>query len=153
MEFKRLANLAIFGLFMQMQISFWTNLFNIFRSALSRQNIFRNFISTAGGRIMSPRRSPRGGFLQRGSHSPRERIKRDSKRFTFSRDLIEDQELFDYETGELNLFLHFMVKYLYLVTIPHICQYILTFRHFDLLHAGSREITKCCTLQSLCRLI
>ena len=106
------------------RIFFWKNLLNIFRSTLSRQNtIFRNFI-TSGAGIMSPRRSPRGGFLPRGSHSPRERIKRDSKKFTFSRDLIEDQELFDYETGELDLYLHCMVKYLYLVTIPHICQYI-----------------------------
>ena len=54
----------------------------------------------AGGKVINQKWVPRGGFVPRASCSPRARPKRESKKFAFARDLIEDQELFDYDSGE-----------------------------------------------------
>ena len=51
---------------------------------------------------MNPKWLPRGGFIPRGSHTPRARLKRDSKKFAFARDLIED-----YESGEWDSFIKY----------------------------------------------
>ena len=56
---------------------------------------------------MNPKWLPRGGFLPRGSHTPRARLNRGSKKFAFARDLIEDQEQFDYESGEWDSFIKY----------------------------------------------
>ena len=51
-------------------------------------------------KLPNKNRVPRGGFVPCAAYSPRTRPKRESKEFPFARDLIEDQELFDYDSGE-----------------------------------------------------
>ena len=63
-------------------------------------NFVRTLGALAGGKVINQKWVARGGFVPRSSYSPRARTKRDTKKFAFARDLIEDQELFDYDSGK-----------------------------------------------------